>query len=79
MGSLSKEDVMAAILAAQPQPQQPQPQRNVLQRMRDKMMGDGPSVAEYRAYVIDAQTRGEQPMSMDEWAKNRQRNVLRAP
>lgn len=67
---------MAAILAQQPQPQAETQRPNALQKMKD-MLGRGkPSVTEYRQYVIDAQTRGETPMSMDEYAQ-RARNALR--
>lgn len=83
MGSLSKEDVMAAILA-QNAPVQPPPQRNALQKIRDLFSSaekSDTSVAAYRKYAMDMQSRGEQPMSEEEWRRQQMapKNALTKP
>lgn len=79
MGSLSKEDTAAAIAAISAQ-KPDQPKRNMLQRMRNQLLGGDTSLVSYKAYATEAMINGEQPMSLQEFQKQRMpKNALVNP
>jgi len=79
MGDLSKESVARAIAEREQQQQMPPP-GNALQRMRNQLLGGDSSLAAYKAYVIDAMSRGETPVSLEEFQQQRMpRNALLSP
>jgi len=71
MNDLSKDSVRSFFRRRDDAKKQ-EPPRNSLREMRNQVYGGDTSMAAYKAYVIEAQTNGEQAMPFDQWRQSKQ-------